>query len=149
MKYKLKPLKPVKPLKQIEVDKRVYNIIRSFVESSEKEKYEWNQGIDYGDHIIFEKSGKWTLTIFKEVETKDPNSAEFMAILEADGGVIAGIMLKSNGMTLYIAGGYEFPVDEEVARTTAIISNVPFAYPIRLLSILSKFFSYFDFEASN
>jgi len=57
--------------KIIKVRNTVYNVIRSFVESSTKDKYEWNTcikmppewGDEYLDIIICEKTGKWRLKI--------------------------------------------------------------------------------------
>jgi len=51
--------------KKIYVCKKTYNTVRSFFNSSEKDKYYWNTGVKLDpDRIDFTKNNKWRLCIY-------------------------------------------------------------------------------------
>jgi hypothetical protein len=61
----------------IEIPASLYRLVRSFVDSSEKDKYIWNIGVAIGDYVIFTKPGKWVLRVIKSqtmAELKSLNS---------------------------------------------------------------------------
>jgi len=62
----------ITPLTQVEkvrvIRLKEYNLIRSFVESSLKDSYLWRVGYEYKNKYVWIKDGRWTLTVFKNVE---------------------------------------------------------------------------------
>jgi len=67
--------KEVRQTKTVKVPKRVYNVIRSFVESSLRRDYVWNVGYDVGHAVVFEKPEKWVLVVHKEVKVREGENA--------------------------------------------------------------------------
>ncbi len=137
--------KPVKKLEKISVTKQVYNTLRSFVESSNKETYEWNIGVWISrDTVLFEKRPKWKLYIysdgnFKLYSWKDNLIMDMAKKVEND-----RLMVYIN---IYGNNTLSFDVyNENELRTKAIITNMPFAGPIRLIEIINKLCEYAKFE---
>ena len=138
--------KEVRPTKIIKVPKRVYNTIRSFVESSLKKEYVWNTGYDIGDKVVFEKPEKWLLIVKKEVEVRE-------------GENVAVAVLKINGRTVDVVA--EYVIDYEyVFKGVVRVNNetiddfdqivaeeeVPFARPIFGYEIREMFEQFFQVE---
>jgi len=125
-----------------------YNAIRSFVESSTKPVYEWNQCIEMPDElspqgyvvIECEKPNEWRLTIFKpRGESKNKmllatlSENFFATVLEAD--------ILPSGIDKVIVGDYTFePAKQNVTKAILFIpeDRVPHARPITLSEVISK-----------
>jgi len=56
---KSKPI--VVDAERIEVSKRLYNTVRSFMDSSLKSKYSWNVGVHLCKTVMFRKYNRWIL----------------------------------------------------------------------------------------
>jgi len=129
--------KQTKTPNRIQVSKDVYNIIRSFVESSPKPEYEWNTGIDMGNYVMFVKQGKWILKVWKEVRKGD-----VVAELEStDNRYIATVRVGEGDSCfdtqLYIGS-------QKVGDFDVIVADVSFARPIFSYELRAKFLEYFD-----
>ncbi len=95
------------------IEKWRYNALRSFIESSDKEKYHWNTGEKYGNLIEFAKyisssKRKWLLKIWlhdlNEAETKNV-STMFIQLLDGKNREIFHISyLANDGWYLSLAG---------------------------------------------
>ncbi len=132
--------KPVEEIEVIELPPKAYNVIRSFVESSEKEEYEWNKGIKLGKEIIFEKRGKWRLVVreytLDEIRSLPSNTTVCVIDLE---NVLRVSIDKELSIRVTI-DKYEFTLDNKVAFT----GNVLFARPILLSEIMRKISEYVE-----
>jgi len=137
--------KPIKELKILEVRKKTYNIIRSFVESSSKLEYEWNTGIKINNKVVFTKTGKWRLIIDLEhnvVILEDYNTRDTVLELNA-------VTRKLTIYNLIDKPLEEFDLLEllntEKKHEIAVINrDVMFARPILLSEILDKLFEYVE-----
>jgi hypothetical protein len=136
----------------VKVSKRLYNVIRSFVESSISDKYPHNVGVHYrydydlfrGDIVVFEKLRKWKLTI-------SGNTVELRS-----GVVSVEAKIESNGIILKIQDyGYistiEIPESDqlkliELLKGKVIVPEdyVPYFVPIPLESLLHKLTLYYN-----
>ena len=134
----------VKP-KSLKVDKKTYNVIRSFVESSTKTQYPWNIGILRNNIAVFEKAGKWTL-IVEMIQNRPEKRATLTArnvFIEID--IEPGF--KIIGLTeheLWIR-------DTNDAKKFDIVpaEDVLYARPISLTELLNKIMIYVDATTMN
>jgi hypothetical protein len=147
--------------RKIFVNKRLYNTCRSFLESSEKECYEWNVGVYIRDEVApedrevkvirelveFEKPERWTLKIVREWEVRPPaieGAVEERMVLEADCPSVT-VDRGSKKVTISdIETDIEIPLDTIELKRTFIISDVPFMWPIRLADVVEKMHDYLD-----
>jgi hypothetical protein len=111
----------------IRVEPKVYNVLRSFLDSSLKDEYPWNTGIILpGTHtVLFTKTGKWTLNI-------NHSSA---VLFSKDKQVL---MVEKGRVTLTIKQNtYQ---DVEDPNITYVLPDPPVPYytPLSLRQILDK-----------
>jgi len=135
-------IKPVEEARIITLEPKVYSIIRSFVESSEKPEYVWNKGIKVGEKIVFTKPGKWVLEVFTQPPQDGPFEP-FIVCLEPAG---IGVTVRGNLIIYDVEGdAVRVPVsDIEALLKTYVTANVPFAIPISLWDILKKIRTYVE-----
>jgi hypothetical protein len=146
--------KRIVPAKVVQVDKRIYNAIRSFVESSPKPEYEWNTGIKLGSQIVYRKEKKWILTVYLE---PTPGSAPTYIDwreedLETEKEVATAVLTTHDGKdavwltnSRLIVFGTDLSVDldnRKALMSTYITSDVPFAIHIPVIEILEKIKSF-------
>ena len=144
--------KPVRSVPSILVPTPTYNAIRSFVESSENPKYEWNIGLKVDNRIIFRKRGKWTLEIFPDAAEEladEPESITAMSV------AILSSWRGEEILTLFIDRQGYFYFDIQSRRINPRIewcilpdSDVPFARPILLSEVVSKLETYISMPFS-
>jgi len=128
----------------IRVEPKVYNVLRSFLYSSTKDKYSWNIGVVLpNSHVVeFVKQGKWILNInhksailfdknYKQVLLVEP----FRYILETNDSYFEE--LRDRVVLTVKDGSYE---EVEDLQTTYIIPEppVPFYLPLPLSQIVDK-----------
>ncbi|MEM1599142.1 MAG: hypothetical protein QXI07_11635 [Pyrobaculum sp.] len=125
--------KKVIEMRRLEVPPKCYSTIRSFVESSNKDKYTWNTGIATNNKIQFIKMYKWIL------------------VVDADG--IKLLRYKDNTTVLYIPSRgtniidvcrHELSTDGLSPLSTVITSDVPAAREIYLYEVMNKISEYID-----
>lgn len=120
----------VKP-QPVYVDKEVYNILRSFVESSIKDRYQFNIGVCVDNIAVFKKS-KWKLIIMpKKVVLHDGRVSVhviFDSVYEID---INGQRIRTHENKLKM---YNIVPDTEV----------PYMKPILLYNVISKALVYYE-----
>ena len=112
----------------IRVESKVYNVLRSFLDSSLKDEYPWNTGIVLpGTHtVLFTKKGKWILNI---------NHSSAVLFSKDDKQVL---MIEKGRATLTIKQNtYQ---DIENPDITYILPDppVPYCVPLSLRQILDK-----------
>jgi len=122
----------------IEVTRKTYRILRSFVESSSKNKYIWNLGRKVAENkVVFEKEGKWILEVL---------------IDEAGNPVVELSDYKKTVLTFregkIVIEDYVFDIwslyDDEMQLSTAFlpVSKRPYDVPIYLYDIVKKLREY-------
>jgi len=129
----------------VKVNKNVYRVVRSFVESSRKNQYHWNVGVRYGDEVIFNKMNKWILRIVKN---------QCVAVLASDYGVEiiyrpCHDKCSSDGsmLEIYHRGKIELTVATiEDAIKTFVTADVPYAIPLQLIELIEKMQYYMSIE---
>ena len=116
--------------KIIELPKSIYNTLRSFVESSLKEKYPWNVGVRLENIVKFIKSGKWQL----EINVENNN----VALLDRQGRPI--VIYERPKLTVYFN---DFDINNYTdLLVTHFYADVPYAEPIQLAEIYSRLVYY-------
>lgn len=119
------------------IPRHTYNIIRSFIESSDKPKYVWNVGIKLENSITFTKPGKWRLVVFLP-SPQDNQEEKIYSVIE---------LLTETGKTSFViwsngeleVGDIKVKTDDDLSLlSTFITSDVPFAYPISFYAIVRK-----------
>lgn len=143
--------KEVKQTKTIKVPKKIYNTIRSFVESSPREEYDWNVGYDIGDKVVFEKQGKWILEVKKEVMVKEGGGEVAVAELTTDTTpriVVAGHFVSYEKPFMGIVKVNVETAMESVDDFDQIVpeEEVPFARRILGYEIKRKFEEYLQVD---
>ena len=58
---------PYEKVRVIRISKAQYNMLRSFVESSLKDEYEWRTGYEFPGEWVWRKPSKWELIAYKKV----------------------------------------------------------------------------------
>ncbi len=134
-------IKPIQDIKVVEINKKAYNVIRSFVESSDKDIYPWNKGYRLGNTVFFIKDGKWRLEIYtvKEKDIRELEDNRLAIIASLDDVIRIAIDNKFN-VKIYVEHK-EF--DSTDMYSVAFISNVQFSRPIMLSEIIEKLEEYF------
>jgi len=150
--------KEVKEAKVVEVPSAIYRAIRSFVESSGKQKYAWNTGINYGDSVKFIKSEKWELEINLKAEIReDLYDCPIMLKSLNPPGDCHHICFKIEKDSIYnkpVINMYVLPefvkfesVDDiELHKYVIYSKDVPFARPITLHEVVKRINHYVDIE---
>ena len=138
MRIKVEFKKDVKMVPTVTLEPLAYNTIRSFVSSSSKSAYAWNQGQDFGDHVDFTKEGKWTLRVWKETETTE--NPVIASLLDRKGREVLSLIITTEDVRISI-GGHEFGIDGEVMITP--LGDIPFAVPIHLSEVKERLAEYF------
>jgi len=150
--------KEVREAKVVEVPSAIYRAIRSFVESSGKQKYAWNTGINYGDSVKFIKSEKWELEISLNAEIREDSydCPIRLKSLNPPGDCFHICFRKERDpvyntptISMYILPEYvkfESIDDLELHRYVVYNENVPFARPITLHEIVQKINTFVDLE---
>ncbi len=137
---KIEIKKPVEEVRVVEIEPRIYNMIRSFVESSSKPKYLWNRGYRIGNTVIFTKDGKWQLEVMVSIPRE-----EFDKCGESEHAIIVDLNrtlhIYRDCRKYYVSiRQYEFSFDD--AYRVAFTSNMPFARPILLAEIIDRILDY-------
>ncbi len=146
----IKIKKPVKEIEIINIDPWKYNALRSFVESSDRETYEWNQGIKERNFVIFEKERKWKLKIrvkheLSELEINGEIRPIFAEFTDIQDYLIFWISYNAKNESWHLENiGDGFEINSDL-RNKAVISNVPYARLIRLSEIVAKLCRFADF----
>jgi len=151
----------VKEVRLIEVSRELYRAAVSFVNSSSKPGYMWNQGVRVGDHVKFVKPRKWVLHINTNPEIIPHELYSTCPILIdsliGDGSI--GICLKYQKypedllLTLTIndsnvkhsvsfTADYEWSY--ELASTALYNKDVKFSYPVLLITVVERINEYVD-----
>ena len=58
----------VEKVRVIKLRNGEYNLLRSFVESSLKEEYEWRTALEYSGEWVWRKEKRWELEVYKNVK---------------------------------------------------------------------------------
>jgi len=126
----------------VEVSRKIYRVIRSFVESSSKPIYEWNVGRLVNENtVVFKKLGKWMLTIWVEdekvfIKLCGKSLADEVLRVEKS---IEKSKLSINGVD------EEFDINDfERLMSTALVPahKYPFDIPISLYDVVEKICGY-------
>jgi hypothetical protein len=140
----VKVKKPVEEIEVIELPPKAYNVIRSFVESSSKEGYEWNKGYRLGGKVMFVKKGKWMLTVDEITEEELNKFSENMRVVIVNLSNVVKIEIdRDKNRYIVINGGNEF-TEKDRYRVAFISSLVAYARPILLNEILEKINEYVE-----
>jgi len=142
IKIQVRVKKEVEEVKVFKVSKKVYNIIRSFLESSSKPNYSWNRGYKLDNTIYFVKPGKWTLTVWvdSEVEKEAPN------VHPAVVDISDVVTITADGLLMIRGVDKVFDLEKDDLRAYAVTADVPYAYPITLDNVVAKIREYVDVE---
>ena len=140
----IKVKKPVEEVKVIELPPKAYNVIRSFVESSSKEVYEWNRGYRLGKEIMFIKKGKWRIIINEVTEEELSKLSENMRMVAVDLSNVIKIEIDRNKNHYIVINGSKEYTKEDRYRIAFISSLVVYARPILLNEILEKISEYVE-----
>ncbi len=144
--------KPVREVKITSVEKWVYNTIRSFVESSSKETYEWNIGTKLGNRVEFEKPTKWLLRIYTEISVDEEVRQGIVrpiiaAISDSRGRDVLYIAYRQNEFETWwemVIGDSKYRINSDL-KYEAIDAKVPFSRPIVLSAVVGKICEYANF----
>lgn len=136
--------KPVENAVIFELPKHIYNIIRSFVESSDRIVYDYNVGVRLKNEIFFIKEGKWILKIICKDEFSERES--IVKLLDYNSSTeILDVYLKNGKITIKVYT-YEIEInniyDRNIDKTFFVNYNVTFWRYISLREILNKLLSY-------
>jgi hypothetical protein len=135
--------------KDIKVSKRMYNMLRSFLESSMKKDYIWNVGVYRKEEgreateeaVTFDKDGKWTLVVKRVIKrsTELPTLSSSEQSVTLCLHVAPYIKVLSDVVKIFDEEELEVPLDAvELKRTFFVNPLVPFSYPIRLADVIDK-----------
>ena len=138
--------KPVEEVKVVELPPQVYNTLRSFVESSSKEEYEWNKGYKLGSKVMFIKRGKWVLTISEITEEELSKLSENMRIVVVSLNNIVKIEIDRNKSCYIVINSNKEYTEEDKYRIAFISSLIIYARPILLNEILEKIKEFISFN---
>jgi len=150
--------------REIKISKKLYNTLRSFVESSTKELYAWNVGF-YEEfkteaelgvpepekvpalvrRVTFEKEGKWELVIedimYKHVWGERNELRITLLASEALGKSVAvgkDEMVINDG----VDGQFKVHLTYAELKRTRVIADVAYARPISLYDVYDKMMIY-------
>jgi len=126
-----------------------YNLLRSFVESSLKDTYQWRLAYEYPDKIEWVKEGKWVLEVYKNSRPTGFEKLPVKGIYKIDttNNISPFATLKSlrNEVWFVLIGGevgmlYDkiplvFTEDAPIAFAPKV--PVPFARPIPVYEIIN------------
>jgi hypothetical protein len=124
--------------KLLKLPKKLYNTLRSFLDSSEKNEYAWNKGVRIDNSIVFTKSLRWRLIIYFVPQEKVVTSANLFSY---DGEFILAM-----DMDKVVVGNSVISRDDEYLAAYYVISDEPvkFASPLALIDIITKLKKYID-----
>jgi hypothetical protein len=137
---------PYEKVRVIRISKAQYNMLRSFAESSLR-NYPWRTGYEYPDRFEWVKEGKWTLTVFKNVEIakaeKLPTRGIFkvttnvtpFAVLSRGGNEVMFVLVGGEVGMLY-NGRVMLAFTREAPVAFAPIVPVPFSRLIPVYEVL-------------
>ncbi len=153
--------KPTIEVGVVAIPKKLYNLIRSFVESSSKSEYSWNEGYRLGNVVTFRKKGKWVLEIYTEASEPGNGQGTVIASLAGNCVDVNVVVWKARDIerVTKIEQSYLNPDDlictyeidkihytSEDAYTIAFVPDkeVPYARAILLAEVIEKFREYFE-----
>jgi len=131
------------------VPRQVYNVVRSFVESSPKPDYHWNTGIRVGSVVRFVKEGKWVLEIANVEIPTERGVGAVVAHLNGFVKIIAAPTMERKAKLLMEVEGVDerFDINDTLElRKHYVVADTLFAYPISLHDVLMKMLEYVEFE---
>ena len=131
------------------VSKRTYNVIRSFVESSSKERYHWNIGIKVNNVVRFVKEGRWALEVASLEVPIERGVGAVVAHLSGVVKIIAMPTEERRAQLLMEVKGVDkrFDINDALElRKHYVVADTLFAYPISLHDVLMKMLEYVEFE---
>ena len=136
--------KPIENAVIFELPKHIYNVIRSFVESSDRIVYDHNVGIRLKNEIFFIKEGKWILKIRNKDEFSERESIVSL-ISYSNNTEILDMFIVEGKLVLRIYT-YEFEINniysKELDKIFFVNYNVAFWRYISLREIVNKLLSY-------
>ena len=136
----IKPKLPVMKIELVEVERSLYRLIRSVVESSEKSIRCYEIGSSWWCEKYFAlRSDKWVLTPCALQTTVGGEIAELPAVCVTYGRHSITVLHPVERLTAKIViriDGQNFT--EEQVKKTAVTADVPWVYPIRLADILER-----------
>ena len=134
--------KKVAEMNILKISPKCYNVIRSFVESSNKDKYTWNTGIIVANKtppsIQFIKMHKWVLVI-------DPDGIKLLRYDYMTGADAAVLYIPSRDTNIIDVCGHQVSIDAISQLSTVITSEARFAREIYLYEVVRKISEYIDF----
>jgi len=119
----------------IKIPARAWRAIRSFLDSSLKDSYSWNVGVDIDGTAVFTKHGKWELHTYKDsgIPVRELFTVDLVSLVKVRGTrVIVGLDLLTADLS-----DPNFHVHYLVPD-----GDVPFSYPIPLKDLVDKMLLY-------
>jgi|ECHhosMinimDraft_1075155.scaffolds.fasta_scaffold26774_1 hypothetical protein len=58
----------IEKVRMVRIQPQLYNLLRSFTESSIREGYEWRTALELPDAFIWRKGNRWELKVYKKVK---------------------------------------------------------------------------------
>ncbi len=135
----VKVMKPTTDAAIYELKPKVYNTLRSFVESSDREEYPWNKGTKIEDRVYFVKEGKWILEINLE-----PKNGEVATLYSWDHKIVAKVFVEYGYCVIDIDG--HKAMGEITKYAVAYTSNVKYSRIIWLGEVVNKLKEYIEVE---
>jgi len=127
--------KVVKP-SLLKIPARAWRAVRSFVESSLKDIYSWNIGVEFDGVAVFTKANKWVLRCWRDNSGLSHRSLEL-----ADGTVVVSV---DADCIVNVTGAHPVSLSRPEFHTYFLVpdSDVPYAYPISLKDVVDKMLLY-------
>jgi len=147
---------PYEKVRVIRISKAQYNMLRSFTESSLR-NYPWRIGYEYPTYFEWVKEGKWTLTVFKNVEIakaeKLPTRGIFkvtsnvtpFAVLSRGGNEVMFVLVGGEVGLLFYNGRVMLAFTREAPITITPMIPIPFSRPIPVREIINTLNHYVSF----
>ena len=149
----LKPKTRIELIRTIRIESRLYNVIRSFVESSLKTNHPWRVGYEEQDAYVWIKEGKWVLKVYKNTQYAEydkplpvigiykikTSQIPVVATLQSRRAFLNFIILRDAGIAV-LYNDLAFTKDAPIA----FIASVPFARPITVREIIHTLFEYVE-----
>jgi len=127
--------KIVKP-NLIKIPAQAYRAVRSFVESSLKDEYPWNIGVNLNGTAVFTKPNKWVLRCWRDnsgIPHRSLESPDGTTVISVDADCIVNVI-----------NCHPINLSKPEFHTYFLVpdSDVPYAYPISLKDVVDKMLLY-------
>jgi len=152
----------IEKVREVRVQTSVYRMVKSFVESSLRQSYEWRTAFEYTTYFEWRKEGKWRLVIEKHIEptsasatavrgvfrVKEPHAIGYLESMR--GGLLQFVVLDNGEVavlysvntpkeTIYLAFTAEAPI------VMMPMIHIPFSRPISIYELLDVLNHYVTF----